>query len=147
MPSTLCIIFEIILIVNSKFENFRIILVIAMVERIRELCEKKNLTIQKLEIAAGLSNGSISKWEKSDPKVGSLSAVASILGVSMEYLMYGEQKPPVNSDERSAGVINWVETFQDKDELIKLLSAYQNIAPEKRPVYLEILQRGGEHKE
>lgn len=90
-----------------------------MVERIRELCEKKNLTIQKLEIAAGLSNGSISKWEKSDPKVGSLSAVASILGVSMEYLMYGEEKQPSVSEgqfEKDQRLIAWFRSLPEEKQ-------------------------------
>lgn len=118
-----------------------------MVERIKALCKQNKITIQKLEKELGFGNGTIRRWDETKPASEKVSAVASFFGVSVEYIQAGEQKQPSELEGLPDGVINWVKTIQERDELIKLLAAYQNIAPEKRPVYLEILQRGGEHKE
>ena len=56
-----------------------------MLERIRELCKKNGITIQKLEKDLGLSNGSIAKNE--NMRSDRLLAIAKYFGVSMEYIM------------------------------------------------------------
>ena len=38
-------------------------------ENVKALAEKNGMSIGKLEKAAGLSNGSISKWKVSSPKL------------------------------------------------------------------------------
>ena len=60
-----------------------------MVNKIKEIAEKKGFSIQRVEKEAGLSNGSISKWEKSKPLAENLQKVASVLGVSIEELLEG----------------------------------------------------------
>ena len=54
---------------------------------IKEICLKKKKSISSLEKAAGLSNGSISKWNESSPTVDKLMAVADELEVSLEELI------------------------------------------------------------
>lgn len=55
-------------------------------EIIKYLCEKKGISIQKLEKDIGFSNGSIAK-SADNLKSERLLAVAKYFGVSMEYLM------------------------------------------------------------
>lgn len=64
-----------------------------MVERIRELCKKNGITINQLEKEVGFGVGTISKWDKSSPKVKSIALVAEALGVTIDYLFYGEKIP------------------------------------------------------
>lgn len=58
-----------------------------IVDRVRQLCSEKGLTIQRLEQAAGLTNGCVSKWGVSDPKVSNLKKVADVLGVTVDELL------------------------------------------------------------
>lgn len=40
-----------------------------IVDRIKALCDGKQITIMQLEAKLGISNGTISKWRKSSPKL------------------------------------------------------------------------------
>ncbi len=53
-------------------------------ENVKALAEKNGMSIGKLEKAAGLSNGSISKWKVSSPKLDSVMAVAKVLKVKVD---------------------------------------------------------------
>lgn len=71
-------------------------------ERIESLRKSKGLSQGKLEKQLGFSNGSISKWKNSTPKVERLQKLADFFGVSVEYLMTGkedEQKEKDNTDD------------------------------------------------
>ena len=67
-------------------------------DNIKELAEKRGLTIQELETLAGLSNGTIGKWRNTSPTVGNLKKVADILHVTVNRLIRektcGEQGIP-----------------------------------------------------
>ena len=70
-------------------------------ERIESLRKSKGLSQGKLEKQLGFSNGSISKWKNSTPKVERLQKLADFFGVSVEYLMTGkedEQNEKDNTD-------------------------------------------------
>ena len=56
-------------------------------KNIKKICEKKKISISQLEELAGLSKGSIYKWNTSIPKVDSLQKVANILKVKIEKLL------------------------------------------------------------
>lgn len=64
-----------------------------MVSRIRSLCEARGITVAQLEREVIISNGSISKWDKSSPKADNLYKVATYFGVTMEYLLTGKENP------------------------------------------------------
>lgn len=56
-------------------------------ELIKEICDKKNLTICTVENRAGLGNGTIRKWKVYTPTVDKLQRVAKVLGVSISRLI------------------------------------------------------------
>lgn len=56
-------------------------------ENIKEICDKKKISISQLEELAGLSDGAIYKWKKSIPKADSLQRVATVLKVKIEKLL------------------------------------------------------------
>lgn len=56
-------------------------------DKIKELCKKQGIPIYKLEEELGLSSGSVSKWNNSDPTARSLLLVAKKLNTSMEELL------------------------------------------------------------
>lgn len=63
----------------------------SLLERIKELREKNgNISINKLEKEAGLTRGSMSKWNNHVPSSEKLKKVADYFGVSVGYLLAGE---------------------------------------------------------
>ena len=56
-------------------------------ERIKQICSERGLSISNLEKEAGLSNGSIRKWNRSSPTVDNLIAVSRILGFTLDEML------------------------------------------------------------
>lgn len=61
--------------------------IMILYERIKLICSEKGLSISNLEKAAGLSNGSIRKWNRLSPTVDNLIAVSRILGFTLDELL------------------------------------------------------------
>lgn len=59
-------------------------------ERIEKLRKERKLSQAKLEKELGFSNGSVSKWKSSTPTPERLKKLADYFGVSVDYLMNGE---------------------------------------------------------
>lgn len=78
------------LFVNTCTECFlnSLLRVVKLVyQKIKLLCEKKNVSIYRLEKDLELSTGSVSKWGVSMPRADTLVKVANYLGVSVEELI------------------------------------------------------------
>lgn len=56
-------------------------------DKIKAMCEEKGMSVRQLEVAAGLKNGAISKWNNSSPTIKSLKAVADVLKVKVDKLI------------------------------------------------------------
>lgn len=56
-------------------------------ENVKALCEKKGMSISRLEKEAGLGNGTIGGWRTSTPNTKSLQAVAKVLKVKVGKLL------------------------------------------------------------
>lgn len=69
--------------------------IFVLVERIRELCIGQSITLAELERRTGISNGTIARWEKSEPRIGSVLKVADFFGVSIDWLIGRETKKPI----------------------------------------------------
>ncbi len=80
-------------------------------ERIEVLRKDKGISQGRLEKELGFSNGSISKWKVSMPKPERLQKVADYFGVTMDYLMTG-------NDEN---IDNTTLTVKDEKDIEKIL--------------------------
>ena len=58
-----------------------------LLTNIRRLCSKKPVSIAKLEKATGISNGTISRWNKSSPTIENVQKVAEFFGVTVNDLL------------------------------------------------------------
>ena len=58
-----------------------------LLEKIKELCEEKKMSIAALEKAAGIANATIRGWDKSSPRIDTLQKVAAVLGCSINDLI------------------------------------------------------------
>lgn len=56
-------------------------------EKVKTLCEKKNMTVRKLEEELGFSNGAVSKWNKSNPSVNAIKKVADYFEITIDELL------------------------------------------------------------
>lgn len=56
-------------------------------DRIKELCQKKRMSIRVLEKKAGLGNGTIGGWRTNSPTLDKLQAVAKVLNVKVGELL------------------------------------------------------------
>ena len=64
-------------------------------ENIRNLCDREQISVSRLERETGLSNGTIYRWKQSDPTVGRLKLVADRFGVTVDDLL--QAKPSTGS--------------------------------------------------
>lgn len=56
-------------------------------EKVKQVADEKKIRISALEKKAGLGNGVIGKWRKSNPRIESLKAVAKVLEVKVSDLI------------------------------------------------------------
>jgi len=63
-----------------------------MVEQIKELCAAHNTNIKSLEKELGFGNGTIRRWDERKPSYDRIESVARRFGVTVEYLLTGEEK-------------------------------------------------------
>ncbi len=63
-----------------------------MLDKIRQLCTQRNMSITKLEEIMGFGNSTISKWKNSSPSVDKLKKVADYFGVTVDSLIDEHEK-------------------------------------------------------
>lgn len=78
----------------------------SILERINKECEKRQINIKTLEMETGISNGAISKWENSMPKVDTLNKVAKYFDVSLDYLYSGTLEHSSSKQEEYLTIYN-----------------------------------------
>ena len=101
-------------------------------ERIRDIREKKKMTQDRLAEAAGISKGFLSDVENNKRNISArtLLQIANALGASVDYLLQGEVKAPV---ERAPVVIppELSRAAEELDlsyaETLELLTAHNSI--------------------
>lgn len=56
-------------------------------DKIKKLCDERDLTIMEVEQRAEVGNGLIGKWRESTPNMTTLVKVAKVLGVTVDELI------------------------------------------------------------
>lgn len=76
-------------------------------DRIKEISNKKGVSIDYVNDKAGLSNKAIYGWKKSTPKADNLKKVADVLHVSTDYLLgRTDQMNATSSDKKVADILD-----------------------------------------
>lgn len=98
-------------------------------ERIKSLCKKHGVSMNKLEEELGFAKGYISKLDKSNPNASKLQKIADYFNVSLDYLLSGEEKEKETYylNEETAKMAQ--EIFENK-ELRVLFDAARDSSPE-----------------
>ena len=96
------------------------------VERIKSICKERKIAISKLEKDCGFGNSYIRELRKGTLPADRLLTISQYLGMSMYYLMTGE-------DERS-------DYPAFKDEHIELITLFEKLTKEQQNAYLGMLR-------
>lgn len=56
-------------------------------DKIKQLCDEKNLSLTTVEKAVGLGNGTISTWKTGDPRVSKLNRVAKYFDKPIQFFL------------------------------------------------------------
>ena len=95
-------------------------------DRIRELANKKGMSLPVLESELGFGNGTIVKWDKASPNSEKLTKVADYFHVSVDYLLGREDYISSNATD-------------DPDENYTILSRNaKKLSPEQREKLLNM---------
>ena len=83
-----------------------------LVEKIRALANKKNMSLPQLEVELGLGNGTISRWRTSSPNTDKLRKIADYFNVSIDDLL-GREVELTQKDKRLEQTLEDLEHGQD----------------------------------
>ncbi len=98
-------------------------------ETLAKLRKKIGLTQQELAEKLGFSNKTISKWENSEtlPEITVLPKLASIFGVSVDYLLLGERKSIAFAGDILLDKVNEVDSFPQLEHLAHITKCQQSV--------------------
>lgn len=100
-----------------------------MFERIKALCAEKGITVQTLEMMSGLSNGTITHWRNSNPRVSAVCAIANVLNSTVEYIYAGEG--PAHPKEAEIETNEYLQKLRDDPNTRMLFDLAETAAPEE----------------
>ena len=91
-------------------------------ERVLDLCEKRGITVNKLEKLAELSPGSIKHWDKHMPSVDKVYRVAEVLNTTVDYLMGYVGDPDVDM-KHLMDTVTWL----SKEDIAALIAVAEQL--------------------
>ena len=97
-------------------------------ERIKELADKKGISINALEDKLNISRGSLCKIDKHKPSSEKVSKLAKELDTTSDYILTGEEIKPDYSDEMAMILGN----IRRDAELVSALKKYFTLSEEKK---------------
>lgn len=101
--------------------------------RIKELADKQNLSIRRLEEKLGFGNGVINRWRKTTPGIDKVEAVANFFNVTTDYLLGRTSTPQfTRRDERDVQktLEEMIEGLSDKNALSYMKNGDTEISEE-----------------
>ena len=94
-------------------------------ERIENLRKSKKISQGKLEKELGFSNGSISKWKTSMPTTERLQKIADYFGVTIDYLMTGNDSSNEDITDRN-DILKYLEENPEVAAIVECLKRFDN---------------------
>jgi len=110
-----------------------------MYEIFAKLLQQKNLKAADVCKGTGLPSSLFSEWKrgKSTPKADKMKKIADFFGVSVEYIMTGEESPIYYTNEETAKLAQ--EMFEDED-MRSLFHMKRTMPPERFKAHMEFMK-------
>lgn len=102
-------------------------------DTIKKLCKEAGISVNKLESDLGFAKGYISKLDKSTPNSAKLQKIADYFGVSLDYLMTGN-----NSKYSDEDALLDVRISEDA-ELKEAIKKYYSLDDQKKKHVIELI--------
>lgn len=102
-------------------------------DTIKNLCKERNLSLNKLETELEFAKGYISKLDKSTPNSAKIQKIADYFGVTVDYLMTGEDNR--YSSEDALLDVRISEDFELKEAIKK----YYTLDKKKKKHIIELI--------
>ena len=109
----------------------------ALFDRVKQLCAANGISQAKLEKEIGISSGASYKWKNSSPSMEVLEKLSKYFGVSVDYLMTGEEKQGYYLNEETAKLAQ--EMYEDED-MRSLFDMKRNMPPERFKAHMEFMK-------
>lgn len=103
------------------------------VEKIKQLCEIKGISINTLESESGIGRGNIGRWEKYTPGVDKVKAVADYFGVTVDYLLTDEKELDAREEILE-------KAFSDNPEMRMLFKVTEKCSPAELQTAIRLIQ-------
>ena len=81
-----------------------------MIERIKSLCEERNMNLTALERELGFGKSTMRKWERNAPAVDKVMLVADFFNVTVDYLI-GRTDDRALDVEATSEELEFLETY------------------------------------
>lgn len=104
-------------------------------ERIKELCDKNGISMNKLEKECGFARGYISKLGKTTPNSSNLQRIADYFQISLDCLMNGEEYADKFAEENAL----MISKMRNDIELSKALSKYFELSDVEKKHIIELI--------
>lgn len=96
-------------------------------DTIKELCDKNNISITKLEKDIGLSRGAVYKWSSSNPSAKVLEKLSDYFNVSIDYLVSGKiQESSSQTVEIIKEMLSSSSSIDEHSDEYLIINAYRN---------------------
>ncbi len=90
-----------------------------LLERIKDLCAKKEISIRQLEKETGLADRTIGRWDTNMPSIDRVKKVADYFGVPVDYLLQGQKN--YRPDLEDEDLYEYLEMVRRQPEIRMLL--------------------------
>ena len=112
-----------------------------LLERIKNLCYRKEISIRQLERETGLADRTIGRWDTNMPSIDRVKKVAEYFGVTVDYLLGGENSQISNSmDDEMAEYLEMVRTKPEIRMLLKTQRGASRKEVEENVAFLQTLK-------
>lgn len=106
-------------------------------DTIKKLCKDKGVTVTGIEKELGFARGSLCKVNTNKPSMEKVQKLADYFGVSVYYLMTGEEKEVYYLNGETAKMAQ--EMYEDED-MRSLFDMKRNMPPERFKAHMEFMK-------
>lgn len=113
-----------------------------MYEVFEQLLQKNGLTSYKVAKEAGVTQTALSNWKsgRSTPTTKTLQKIADYFGVSIDYLMNGEERETADGYYLNEDTAKLAQEMFEDDDMRSLFDMKRNMPPERFRAHIEFMK-------